>query len=189
MAGQQRGRRPQSQRGDFTGNKKAQLAQENADAVEARRQELGIVTEQTKAIKDEGVIDLMDGQPRLEHPDLEPDQEVLIDTAAREPGVREEKTPAPEGTKLQSTTGPGTIEVFELEEERPQAAMAANEVLTKEAMNEPTIIRALYDLEDITIGYGNTHTFREGYRYKVPRWVAAHLEEKQLCIVLSLNPV
>lgn len=182
-----RTRKPQSMRGDFTGQKKEALARENAEALESRREELGIVTAQQTAIRDEGVIDLMSGQPTLEHPDLQPGEEVRIDAAAREPGVAPDEE-AEQARKLHSSSGRGTYDVEELPEERPQAAVVKGEAVNAETLNEPTLIRALYDLEDITIGYGNTHTFREGYRYKVPRWVAAHLEEKNLALVLSLNP-
>jgi hypothetical protein len=187
MAGQQRGPRNPSQRGDFTGNKKEALARENAEAVDARREELGIVTAQQTAIKDEGVIDLTSGQPTLDHPDLEPGEEVRINTATRQPSVQKDE-PTEKSRRLHSSSGEGTYVVEELPEERPQAAVAKGEAITSETLNEPALIRSLYDLEDITIGYGNTYNLREGYRYKVPRWVAAHLEEKNLALVLSLNP-
>lgn len=39
-------------------------------------------------------------------------------------------------------------------------------------------IRVNADLERVTIGAGNHYTFREGEKYKVPAFVADHLEEK-----------
>lgn len=172
---------PQSARGDFTGRQKEVLQKEHEDAVNERREELGLISAGKQQVKDEGVIDLTSGQPVLEGTDQ------LIDAAARQPGVvePEPETPA-EGTRIGSSTA--TIDVRELPEEKPKAAQQAGEVLTKEMSNTPTLIRSLYDIEDVTIGYGNTFTFREGYRYRVPRWVAAHLEEKGLALVLSLEP-
>lgn len=173
---------PQRPPGDFTGRQKEVLEKEHEEAVEARRDELGLVSAAKAQVKDEGVIDMMDGEPKLEGTDE------LIDTAAREPEVIEKVETPPEGTKLDGG-GMANIDVYELPEERPQAVAGKGEVVTPELMNEPTLIRALYDIEDVTIGYGNNFTFREGYRYRVPRWVAAHLEEKGLALVLSLNPV
>jgi len=180
MAGQQRGARNPSQRGDFTGNQKEVLQRQHEDAVNERRDELGLVTAGQQAIKDEGVIDLTSGQPVLEGTDK------LIDTAARQPGVVEQEEVPEEGTRIGS--GTSTYDVMEMPDEKPKALAQAGEVLTPDLLNSPTLVRALYDLEDITIGYGNTFTFREGYRYRVPRWVAQHLEEKNLALVLSLSP-
>lgn len=181
----QRGQRPQSQRGDITGNKDAQLRQEHAEVLETRREELGQIGAQVQRIKDEGVVDLMSGAPKLEHPTLSPDGDALIDAAAREPQLLQPEAQVPEeGVKLDGG-GKSTYDVFELPQERPQAALQVGEVLTPDMSLEPVIIRAEYDLEDITIGYGNTHTFRAGMRYRVPRWVAAHLEEKNLITVLQ----
>lgn len=174
------GRRPggsQTRPGDFTGRQKEALQKEHEEAVEARREDLGIVNATKARVRDEGVIDLTSGEPVLEGTDE------LIDTAAREPSVITPDEVPEEGTRIGST---GSVEVFELPEERPQAFLPG-EALRPEAQDEPCIIRALYDCEQVTIGYGNTYDFREGYRYKVPRWVAAHLEEKGLAIVLQAS--
>lgn len=177
---------PQSRPGDFTGRQKEVLQKEHEEAVEARREELGLITAGKQQVKDEGVINLMEGQPVLEG--MEGVEGVELDAAAREPQVVERPVVPAEGTKLDGG-GQASIDVYELPEERPQAAAPVGEALTKDMANTPTLIRALYDIEDVTIGYGNNFTFREGYRYRVPRWVAAHLEEKGLALVLSLNPV
>lgn len=181
MAGQQRRPGPQSGRGDFTGRQKEALQKEHEEAVDARRDELGLITAGKRAVREEGIIDLTSGQPVLEGTDE------LIDAAAREPGVipRPEE-PSPDGKRLGTSTT--SIEVLELPAEKPQAAVQAGEVLTPDMLEKPALIRSLYDVEDVTIGYGNTFTFREGFRYKVPRWVASHLEEKGLALVLSLSP-
>lgn len=219
MAGQQRGRKNPSQRGDFTGNKKEALAREHAETVEERRQEIGLVTAGQQAIKDEGVIDLMDKTPRVDFddPDLMralaadvaskqaapqdvrgapadgPTEDVVqglpVDPHARVPHLTQEPVEQPQGRRLDGG-GKSTIEVTELEPEKPLAAFSAGDALERDtnALNQPCEIKVMYDLEDVTIGYGNTYTFREGYRYRVPRWVAAHLEEKQLAYVTNLTP-
>lgn len=180
MPGQQRGQRNPSTRGDYTGNQKEVLQREHEDAVEQRRDELGLITAGVQLVKDEGVIDLTGAEPVLEGTDQ------LIDAAARQPAPQQREEEQPEGTSVGSSKS-GSLEVRELPQEKPRAAVQGNEVLTPDLLNTPTIVRSLYDLEDVTIGYGNTFTFRAEYRYKVPRWVAQHLEEKGLAIVLQLN--
>jgi hypothetical protein len=40
------------------------------------------------------------------------------------------------------------------------------------------VIRVAEDLENVTIGAGNYYSFKAGQKYKVPKHVAAHLQEK-----------
>lgn len=204
--GKQRGPRPPSTRGDYTGNKKEALQKEHAEAVDARREELGIISSQQQTIKQDGVIDMMGEKPMLDLPTpdlqqalseqlaaLHPTQDGPIADATRlevdttgEPSLVPPADPVPpQGKRLGD--GKTTIDVFELEPEKPRAALTAGEAIDKDRLNEPTLIRSLYDLEDVTIGYGNTFNFRADYKYRVPRWVAIHLEEKGLCDVLSLS--
>jgi hypothetical protein len=185
----QRGSQPASKRGDFTGNKKAALIAEHEEEVEARREELGITADRKASIKDEGVIDLTSGKPVLEHPDLDEDDAEKLNVVETEDGQLDvaEKAgeSAPQGTRLNSSQGASDMEIFELPEERVSASKQA---LTADNSDAPTLIKSLYDLEDVTIGYGNTFNFKQDFRYRVPRWVAAHLEEKGVAIVLSLQP-
>ena len=40
------------------------------------------------------------------------------------------------------------------------------------------VIRLAEDLDFVTIGVGNHYSFKAGQKYKVPKHVAAHLQEK-----------
>lgn len=40
------------------------------------------------------------------------------------------------------------------------------------------VIRVNDDIEDMTLGVGNNYSFKAGQKYKVPKNVADHLEEK-----------
>ena len=172
---------PQSRPGDFTGRKKEELAAEHEESVQERRDELGLLTAGRAAVRDNGIVDLTDPE---RGPVLDGTDEV-VDMSAREP-VGYERPVEPKGTRVGST---GSVEVLELPEERPQAALAPGEgELNPRVLDEPVVIKMLFDAEDVTIGYNNTYTLREGYRYKLPRWQAAHLEEKGMCLVLSLDP-
>ena len=52
--------------------------------------------------------------------------------------------------------------------------------MSVEYLEEKVVVRVNCDLEDVTLGYGNTYTFLAGRRYRVPRWIADHLEERGL---------
>lgn len=60
----------------------------------------------------------------------------------------------------------------------PEAVVVGDTVEIVEAGERSVEIRINTDLEEVTIGAGNTYNFKEGQRYKVPAHVAAHLEEK-----------
>ena len=44
--------------------------------------------------------------------------------------------------------------------------------------DDSQVIRLAEDLEFVTVGVGNSYSFKAGQKYKVPRNVAAHLQEK-----------
>jgi hypothetical protein len=73
-------------------------------------------------------------------------------------------------------------EVIDLTEEKP--APPAENVGDVEVSDAITIEDDLVDfrvnttLEQVTIGVGNTYDFVEGQKYRAPRWVYQHLDEK-----------
>ena len=44
--------------------------------------------------------------------------------------------------------------------------------------DDSTVIRVAEDLDFVTIGVGNHYSFKAGQKYKVPKGVAQHLQEK-----------
>ena len=44
--------------------------------------------------------------------------------------------------------------------------------------NDTVIIRTITDIDEMTYGVGNHYSFKAGQKYKVPKNVAAHLQEK-----------
>lgn len=44
--------------------------------------------------------------------------------------------------------------------------------------DDTQVVRLAEDLEHVTIGVGNTFSFKAGQKYKVPKHVAQHLQEK-----------
>jgi len=54
-----------------------------------------------------------------------------------------------------------------------------DEVITVANPDEDYVeIRVIEDVENMTLGAGNTYSFKAGQRYKVTRHVAQHLKEK-----------
>lgn len=54
-----------------------------------------------------------------------------------------------------------------------------DEVITVGSQEEDTVeIRVIEDVENMTLGAGNTYNFKAGQKYKVTRNVALHLKEK-----------
>lgn len=178
MANVQRGAKSQSQRGDVTGRLSEVLAGEAEDKVNERRAEMGMITHNQRAVKQEGVIDLTGDTPRLEGTDE------LLDLASI-PIVTDEPTPVPAGRNINNGSG-ATNEVLELPQpvEDPKSS---REVLEPGKEMEAVTVQILFELEDITLGQGNTMTLKSGYRYKMPRWQAEHLEHRQVANILTFS--
>ena len=143
----QRQQRP----GDFTGQAKAKLAKEHAEAVKEREGELAMMAEAEAEAAQNRVTDYTKGA----------NSPIVID----DPEVVAEAERVLRGA---DGTGPETIdEVHVLDD-------PAGELRDRPART----IRINSTLESVTIGAGNHYTFNEGEKYTVPAHVADHLEEK-----------
>lgn len=180
MAGQ-RGPRPQSQRGDVTGTNARVLAEEAENAVEERRGELGMMTHANRVIKDTGIIDMTDSKrPVLEGTEIE------IDTSSEPTLAAERAEPVPEGRNI-NTGSNANVKVMELPQPEAAKARGPMEAVEEGRENDPIVVQSLFDLEDITLGYGNDMSLKSGYRYKLPRWMAEHLESRGVVNVLTYS--
>jgi hypothetical protein len=147
----------QARPGDATGRKREQLAREQADVIKEREGQLSMITAERQRSMEEDVIDPIT-------------REVITEKtgAVRRMDEAEDDTPRVLGT--------GVNAVEELAEPKPDPSAPKLE----RDPNEKVIIRVNCDLEEVTLGYGNTVSFKEGGRYRVPRWMADHLDEKGL---------
>lgn len=50
---------------------------------------------------------------------------------------------------------------------------------------EMVLVRARYDVENATVGYGNNYNMEEGRKYRIPRNAAFHFSERELVDILS----
>lgn len=147
----------QARPGDVTGRKREQLAAEHADAIAERAKEIGLVTAARTRSIEEDVIDLAENT--VERPDGS------VETYEAEPD---------EGPVL---IGNPQMQIEEL----PEPAAEPQVITTDQDYHmQKVIVRFNTDLEDVTLGYDNTFTFREGQRYRIPRWAAEHFASKGL---------
>lgn len=151
----------QAHPGDTTGRKREQLAREHSEEIAAREGEISMVNAERARSTDEDVVDPMT-------------REVFnpIDGTTRKMDAEVDDAPR--------ILGAGNSAVEEIPENRPTGTIGARANTSQEYLNEKVIVRVNTDLEDVTLGYGNQVSFIEGRKYRVPRWVAQHLEEKGL---------
>lgn len=156
--------------GDITGRKAAKLT---AELEEEKKREAQRVAQATKVREDgkEEVVNLVRQQPKRKGPEPE-----VIEVQDGSP--REEEEPD------------ATVEALVADADQP----APREVggIVREQRGGPTIvepetaiIRANYDLEQVTVGAGNHYDFEEGRKYEVPLNVAKHLAQKEIVDILS----
>lgn len=167
MAAQSRTRPGRQARpGDVTGQKREALAREHSEEIKAREGQLTMLTQEKQRSVDEDIID------------LETNEVINATTGVATKMDEDDEDEAPR--LIGSSTS--TLDIEELPDPKPQVDDRGNVVLAQsvEYLNEKVVIRVNCDLEDVTLGYGNTFTFLEGRRYRVPRWVQQWLEERGL---------
>lgn len=152
----------QSRPGDATGRKREQLSREHAEEVARREGEIAMVTAERSRSRDEDVIDPLTREIINE------------DTGAVTRMDADDEDEAPR------IIGVGNSAIEEIQEAKATRGKTAVVERTQDYLQEKVIIRVNADLENVTLGYGNVVDFKEGNRYRVPRWVAEHLDEKGL---------
>lgn len=160
--------------GDFTGKQKEALAKQHAEEQQKRAGEMAMVTAAQEVQKNREVVDYTKAKPEPAPPagpvdltvppeEREGDEDPIIAEILAEQGDQAPSSPLP----------------FR----HPSAQPVAPSATTVE--REAVLVRARYDLEQVTIGHGNTYDFEEGRQYKVPPNVANHLAERALVDVLQ----
>ena len=62
---------------------------------------------------------------------------------------------------------------------KPDAPLILDEIenVGVSTANDYVIIRTITDIEEMTYGVGNTYTFKQGVKYRVPSGLASYLEQ------------
>src|SRR5664279_4704093 len=148
----------QAKQNDFTGRKREALQREHSAELTAREGEISsAANERARSVAE----DIVDYSPE--------------GLAAAEEAVLDAAKVAEEAGELVGTPGSAAA-VYQLPEDAP----SLKEAVPADRLNYLVVIRAASDIEDMTFGAGNHYSFTEGRRYRVPRYIAMHLEEKAL---------
>lgn len=148
--------RPTARPHDTTGRKSEQLKLEHAEELAAREGQISTITVEAARSKNEDIVDLDTNEV------IKPDGSVtkLVEDDDNEVVL----------------IGSGPVKIEEIAAD-PQPKQT---IATGLDPNERVVITVAVDLEDVTLGYGNTYTFKGGSKYRVARWQAEHLNERGL---------
>jgi len=167
-----------AQRGDFTGQERQRLAEEKAQELAQRQQEIGLVNQVDMVIEEEGIFDPASGTvievpteaqeriERLQEP-VTVEADPILDPKIKVPGYDPMKDL--QETQIQQQTRPQAANTLEVQDLGPEPVVVEDEWRD---------IRVNTDIEEMTYGAGNTLTFLRGRRYRVPRDLYNWLESR-----------
>lgn len=144
--------------GDFTGRQKARLQKEAAERQAEEAQRLTMITADQERAKSDEVVDYTN----VKKTRLKPTG----------PGTQQDPEPV-------DLSGEAKDEVIDTS--RGEVAVAEPVKVERTAV----LVRARYDLEQVTIGHGNHYNFEAGRRYRIPEDAAIQLSERELVDVLQ----
>lgn len=162
--------------GDFTGKQKEALAKKHAEEQQQRAGEMSMITAAQEQKKTREVVDYT--KPKAAPaPDPGP---IDLTGDGDEDGEGDELIDAIVAKATDEDAGPSAEEA----QQRHPAAVAQQSTPVQ-VEKASSLVRARYDLPQVTIGHGNTYDFEEGRQYRVPPNVANHLAERALVDVLQ----
>ncbi len=155
--------------GDFTGRQRAKLDRERAAQKAARKDSISMITGAQEAAKDE-----------------------VVDYTGQKQGRKRGRKSADKPMVQNATTGeevedPTIAAIVGDGDEPDPEALETDDYTTgePEVVQYPDVeIKAMADLEEVTIGVGTSYNFEYGRKYIVPYNVAFHLHEQGYCEVL-----
>ena len=151
----------QARPGDVTGRKREQLSAEHAEEIKEREGNLAMINQEKQRAMNEDVIDPLT-------------REVIHTGDGSITSMDDEEDEAP---RVLSTPGSSLV-IEALPEPKPRLDAAGKPVARNLDPEEKIVVRFNCDLEEVTIGHGNTFSFVQGQKYRLPRWVAEHFDEK-----------
>lgn len=155
-----------SARGDVTGRQKAQAAKEATKEQQEAAKRMAMATA-VEAEKKKEVVDLSGNTPEVVESN-EPQELDGTPVDVSEPDETVEQVVAKAAPHPSSGSVAAVVE---------QGVQVAEKTKLK--------VKALYDIEDATVGYGTSFTLEEGRRYILPRHVAEHFAEKELVEIIG----
>lgn len=154
--------------GDFTGRQRARLDQERAAQKAARQDQITTITGARREAKQE-VVDYTDQKQGRKR--------------GRKSAAKAPVTNAETGEQVEDPTIAAIV--GDADEPDPEALHPEDMTEGPEIVERPNVeIKAMADLEQVTIGVGTEYNFEYGRKYIVPYNVAFHLSEQGYCEVL-----
>lgn len=197
MANTNTGRAKKPSASDATGRKSAELQKQYAEELAEREQEIALATAAAEQEREDVVIDLNVHPQRMAatntrqatDPAVEVDPSGYMHVEGRQEAVKTNDTEIIGFGPETPFDVPGSTPEFERERRivdtdnegfnasvREVAGRSAVQVGDKS--QQLVEFRVNETLEDVTIGVGTNFSFEEGRRYRAPRYVRDHLEEK-----------
>ena len=148
--------------GDFTGRKKAELLKQQADE---QKQAAAKLTTTAPVAEDRSKREVVDYATEKPAPPPEGPKDLTVD--------QEEDPVIARIVAGTAEPAPGVVGA-------PQDVVQTVDPVKPQKV----LVRAKYDLKQVTVGRGTFYDFEEGQRYYVPPNAAEHLERKNLVDVL-----
>ena len=170
-----------AQRGDFTGQQRQKLAEENAAELEQRQKEVGLVNQVDVVREEEGIFDPVTGE-----------LEELPETAQERIAQLEDQPVVVTDDEILDPSQPAAAfdpmkDLREMGTPQQDKPVPANPMEVQDLGAEPItveeewrIVRVNSDVEEMTYGAGNTLTFLRGRRYRVPNDLYEWLDSRDL---------
>jgi hypothetical protein len=168
-----------TQRGDYTGVQRQMLAEQKAEELADRQQEIGLINQVDIVREEEGIWDPQTNQvmemtgeaaariEALEAP-ITVEEDPILDPLQQTPGYDPMKDLQP--TEIQQQPPVVRQNVLEVQDLGPEPVVTVQ--------GEWRVIRVNTDIEEMTYGIGNTYTFLRGRRYRVPKDLYDWLETR-----------
>ena len=161
--------------GDYTGRQKAKLQQEAQERQEQEASRLTMITAEESKAKSNEVIDYTN-KKKVRKQETGPGTKVDPEPVDLSEGGDHREARG----ELTSATTPEPVldEVIDTSQE-PRRSRAT--VVEKTSV----LVRARYDLPEVTIGHGNHYDFEAGRRYRISQDAAIQLSERDLIDILE----
>lgn len=163
--------------GDYTGRQKAKLQKEAQERQEEEAQRLTMITAQESRSKSNEVIDYTQKREKVRMEPTGPGTQVDPEPVDLSEGgdhreAREDLTTA-------TAPEPVLDEVIDTTE---TAGVTRRPTMVEK---RSVLVRARYDLPQVTIGHGNHYDFEAGRRYRISQDAAIQLSERELVDILE----
>lgn len=161
--------------GDFTGKQKAKLQKEAEERQQEEASRLSMITAQEQKTKSNEVIDYTQKREKVRKQETGPGTQADPEPVDLSEGGDHREV-------LTTATGSSSPEPVKDEVIDTSRGDAVQPVVVEK---RSVLVRARYDLPQVTIGHGNHYDFEAGRRYRISQDAAIQLSERDLIDILE----